>query len=176
MSKKSLALVSLTAAIPALALTLLLAKSLLSSFGSMPGAMVGLVGLTLLASAFTSVLPVGIVLFGPKGEATAKAPKPPKEKKGKKGKEDVEEAAVAAVSDEVDILSSDEIPAEEELAAADDDFEVDAMNTEMSTNELDVVEGAFTEDNLPSFRGAESNAEIDEFSDDDFGIEVEEED
>jgi hypothetical protein len=93
--------------------------------------------------------------------------KAPKEKKGKKAKE-------AAEGTEV---SSDEVAAASAVEDDDDtDFVVASPDAGVSTGELSVVEGAFTEDDLPAI-GAVSDPNIDVFEDDtleDFGgIDVE---
>lgn len=170
MTKSSLALVTIVSAIPGAFLAFVLVTSLLNSFSDMPGMFVGLVALTLISAALAAVMPIGVMLFsGKSGGAVVKAPKaekPAKEKKGKKAKGEPEasDAAVAVVSDpEVEIAAEgdevfDEDDETEGIIPTDDDIVVQSGG--QSTGELAVVEGLYTEDNLPKFEAEVSDANI----------------
>jgi hypothetical protein len=169
-TKSSLALVTIVAAIPGAFLAFVLVTSLLHFFSDMPGMFVGLVALTLLSAALAALMPIGVMLFsGKSGGAVAKAPKaekPAKEKKGKKAKGEPEasDAAVAVVSDpEVEIAAEGDefFDADEETEAivpTDEDIVVQTGG--QSTGELSVVEGLYTEDNLPKFEAEVSDTNI----------------
>lgn len=116
MTKLNLTLVSLVAALPAAALTILLVMGFVNYAGGPTGVKV-IAGLTLLIAAGVAAMPAGIFfLSGPRAE------KPPKEKgKGKDEKKE-EAASESAVADD---LSADEsaFEVDEETAIADsEDF------------------------------------------------------
>lgn len=170
MTKSSSALMSLMAAIPGALLAFLLVMAFLSHADKMGGTLNAVVGVALLASIATALMPVGILLFGgPKGPAKPKAAKPPKPKKEKKRK--------------------GEPAADEEL---DDDAAslADADSSELVDDELDVedssdmVESLDSEDELSSTEDADwdDSAASDEFefddslSDDEFEFDFDDED
>ena len=73
MSKLSLLLTSLVAAIPGGYLTYLMVMTFLDRADQMSGTLMGLVGLTLAMSACVTLIPFGIAIFTPKGEKVASA-------------------------------------------------------------------------------------------------------
>ncbi|MEX0716504.1 MAG: hypothetical protein WD066_07955 [Planctomycetaceae bacterium] len=96
MSKLSLCLTSLVAAIPGGILAALMVMTIVSGFNKMPTSVTVLAGIVLAISAFVTVLPLGILLFGPR------APGEPEEK----GEElaavtadEADESAVAGAGD-----------------------------------------------------------------------------
>lgn len=155
MNKKILALTSLLSAIPAAVLVVVLAMALLSHFGDMPGMFAGIAAVGLLASGVVVFLPIGIFLF------VGREASPVMATKGAKAKD---EAGEEALDDDVD-----------------QDAEVEAAPaTGLSTGEMPVVEGQFTEDSIPAFEGA-SDDNIEAFDqpedDDEFaGFEIPDED
>lgn len=167
MSKLSLAGVTAVAAVPGAVLAFLLVSTLLTSFGDMPTAFVGLVGLALLCAAIATVLPVGVMLFGGRSGTVAV----PKAKSGATKQEAEEEAAEASgeVAVAVDSGVVDVFEDETEAFASDDDMAVQPMSGQ-STGELSIVEGQYTEDNLPKFEAEVSDANIEVF---DEGVEEE---
>ncbi|MGE3313524.1 MAG: hypothetical protein AB7O26_00320 [Planctomycetaceae bacterium] len=187
MTKSSLALVTIVSAIPGAFLACVLVGSLMTSFSDMPTMFIALVGLALLAAAAAALMPVGIMVFGGRGGASAvvAAPKPAKEKKSKKEKAEADaepeasDAAVAVVSDpEVEIAAEGDefFDADEETEAIVGTDEEIVINEAQPTGELSVVEGLYTEDNLPKFEAEVSDANIEvldaieedfDFSDDD---------
>jgi hypothetical protein len=172
-TKSSLALVTIVSAIPGAVLVYVLVMALLSSFGDMPTMFLVLVGTALICAAIAAVLPVGVMLFGGTAGAVAapaaKAAKPVKEAKGKK-----EEAVAATATDaEMEVVDEEAEIADDELGADFDDDLTEGIVTDeeivvhtgtgQSTGELDVVEGAFTEDNLPKFEAEVSDENIQVF-------------
>jgi len=117
-TKLNLTLVSLVAALPAAALTILLVMGFVNYAGGPTGVKV-IAGLTLLIAAGVAAMPAGIFfLSGPRAE------KPPKEK-GKGKDEKKEEAASESAVAVADDLSADEgaVEVDEETAIADsEDF------------------------------------------------------
>lgn len=110
MSKTALFATSLLPAAVAGFLVYLLAMAFMSHFENMATMLQVFAGLTLLAAALVVFMPVGILIFGPKGA--------PKAAKAKKGKE------AAAAVDETELVEDDGLePAETEAFADDTDFE-----------------------------------------------------
>lgn len=70
MSKLGLALASLVAAIPGVILTVLLVMTFLNNADNLSGMMWAISVPTLLTSVLVAVIPVGVMLFGPKAETS----------------------------------------------------------------------------------------------------------
>ena len=146
MSKLQLPLMSLVAAIPGGFLTYLLVMAFLNHAEAMSTTLLGVAGLTLLLSAVLTIMPIGALIFGPKGAS----------KKKKKG-EDIDETDSTDEDDDLVPDSaaelSDEIGVDEFDAEEDDDL--------ASGDELDFGES-------DDFSDSEISSE---FEDDDFGFE-----
>lgn len=128
----SLAAVALVGAVPAAWLSYLLVASLIGGFENMSGMFKGLSIFTLAVSAFVAVLPIGIVVFGPKSEEELLAEEEKREPEEESAPaaelptEDVpdEEPERAAAGEELDVESSGEIAAmqaEEDIYVTDDE-------------------------------------------------------
>ncbi|MCH9652316.1 MAG: hypothetical protein K0U86_17190 [Planctomycetes bacterium] len=148
MSKLQLPLMSLVAAIPAGFLTYLLVMAFLNHAEAMSTTLLGVAGLTLLLSAVLTIIPIGALIFGPKGDS--------KKKEKSKGK-DLGEADSAEADDDL-------VP--DSAAELSDEFGVDEYETEeedelASGDDLDFGESdEFSDSEISS-----------EFEDDDFGFE-----
>ena len=144
MSRLQLPLMSLVAAIPGGYLTYLLVMAFLNHAEAMSTPLLGVVGLTLLLSAVLTIMPVGALIFGPKGTAKKKG-------KGKQEVDSVEEGEAVVPDSAADL--SDEFGV--------DEFETEEEDDLASGDDLDFGE---TED----FSDSEISSE---FEDDDFGFE-----
>jgi hypothetical protein len=172
-TKSSLMLVTIVSAIPGALVAFFLVMSLMNYFSNMPGFFVALAALSLLGAAAAAVLPVGVLLFDKSG-ATVKAPAAPKAEKPAKGKKDeaaseeepvsgeVAAAAVAVSDPEIQIAADGDEFFDDEPTEAVAQTDVD-MSMGQSTGELSVVEGQYTEDNLPEFHAEVSDANIEVF-------------
>lgn len=109
MSKTSLFATSLLPAVVAGFLAYLLAMAFMNHFESMATMVQVFAGLTLLAAALVVFMPLGILIFGSKGQ-----PKADKDRK--------EPAAAAAVADDEALLDEELEPAETEAFADDSEF------------------------------------------------------
>lgn len=121
MSKTSLCLVSLIAAIPGAGLAGLMVISFLNYADKSPGALKALAGVSLLLGGALALMPVAILVF-----AGPKAPKKPKAAEGEPKDAASESQAVAAASDSV--AESEEPGDGDTLAQSgdEDDFTTDA--------------------------------------------------
>ncbi len=132
MSKLQLPLMSLVAAIPGAFLTYLLVMAFLNHAEAMSTSLLGVAGLTLLLSAFLAVIPLGALIFGPKGAAKKKA-------KGKDLPADEDEAEDDLISDSAaelsDEFSDGEIGVDEDELASGDDLDFDDVD-EFSDSEI----------------------------------------
>ena len=144
MNKNQLALTSLTAALPGAFLAYLMVAAFLTGFEHMAMTLQALAGLTLLVSAGVALMPVAIIVFGPKVE---------KPKKAEEGEEaDVAEAVVPEGPDELgddemqladDVFSDDELEIDDdEVMVADDDVFDDADSGEFNDFNFDDEENA----------------------------------
>ncbi len=129
MSKLSLLLTSLVAAIPGGYLTYLMVMTFLNRADQMSGTLMGLAGLTLAMSACITLTPFGIAIFTPKGEKVASAGSAQEEA-------DVDEDLDEDLDEEAGGFGDDPIP---------DDFEVEdsgdfdsAETGDLETFEYDV--------------------------------------
>ena len=149
MSKKSLALVSLVAAIPGLILTVMLVMNFLARSDKLTGMLWAVSIVTMLCSVFVMVLPVGVMLTG------AKAGRDGDEEADKDAEPTTDETGEVS-EPEIDGFSDDNVVAEagDELSMDDDDFDDDVTAT---VND-DVDGDLFLED------------------DEDFGLEMDEDD
>ncbi|MEX0701667.1 MAG: hypothetical protein WD069_06175 [Planctomycetales bacterium] len=102
MSKLSLCLTSLVAAIPGGILAALMVMTIVAKFGEMPTSFTVLASIVLAVCAFVAVLPLGILIFGPRrpGEAA-------------------EKKAAAAADEEADEYVPEEALGEDEFATAE---------------------------------------------------------
>ncbi len=144
MSKLQLPLMSLVAAIPGAYLTYLLVMVFLNHAEAMPAALTGIAGLTLLLSAFLVVMPIGAMIFGPKGASKKK-----KKGKGQPEDEDKDDDSAAELSDEfiAEDDGDDEFSSEDEFAVDDDDdFSDGGISAELSDGDLSDGEFGFEDD------------------------------
>lgn len=133
MSKTHLALTSLTAAVPAGLLAFLIVSTFLSdSFDQMGGLLTVLAGLTLVVGSMVALMPVGILLFGPKSDK-------PKKEKASKASDDV--VAVAPSSGELSAVDMD-------AADAFSDAEMDASSSAFEMDEIDEDEVVVADDDM----------------------------
>jgi len=149
--KTHLALASLTAAVPAGLLAFLIVSTFLSdSFDQMGGLLTVLAGLTLVCGSVVALMPVGILIFGPKSD---------KPKKDKESKASDNVVAVAPSSGELSAVEMD-------AADAFSDPDMDASTSAFEMDEIDEDEVVVADDDM-----------FDEVSDefDDFDFEEEEE-
>ncbi|QDT43875.1 hypothetical protein Pan241w_39790 [Gimesia alba] len=119
MSKLQLPLMSLVAAIPGGFLTYLLVMAFLNHAEAMSTPLLGVAGLTLLLSGFLTILPIGALIFGPKGASKKKAkdedqPEPAAEE------DEYASDSAAELSDE---FAEDEFEDDDEMAASGDDLD-----------------------------------------------------
>ncbi len=176
MSKLSLALVSLVAAIPGGFLIYLLVMAFLSHANDMSGTLKIIAAATLGATSFISLMPLGILLLGKKAPGEKKK----KAKKDKKGdaSETIAAAAVAGGMDiaegeeDLDVQSSDMISAVDDFDSSEfESAEFESSEFEIDSDEEDIV--VASSDMISSAEDFESSEfEIDEefLSDDEVGF------
>jgi hypothetical protein len=173
-SKLSLALVSLVAAIPGGFLIYLLVMAFLSHANDMSGTLKIVAAATLGATSFISLMPLGILLLGKKAPGEKKK----KAKKGKKGDASETIAAAAVVGDmdvaegDVDVDSTDMVSAVDDFDSSEfasgefesSEFEIDSDGEEVVVASSDMISSA------EDFESSE--LEIDEafLSDDEVGF------
>lgn len=111
MSKTSLALTSLVAALPAAYLTYIMVMTFLSHAGGMPMGLTVLAGLTLLIAVALALMPAGVMIFGEKLGAAA-----PKQFKQVPA---VDEHAEESFEEEAEIAETGEFESAEEIDSGD---------------------------------------------------------
>jgi hypothetical protein len=126
-SKSNLALTSLVAALPAAFLAYLLVMTLLSGPEQLGGTLMGLVVAALLCAVVIALMPVGVLVLGPKSGATA-----PRKAKQKAAEEDTFEDAeptepVDELSDDEENVLVEETTIDEELYVEEGDAEDDFL-------------------------------------------------
>jgi len=141
-SKLGLALASLVAAIPGVILTVLLVMTFLKNATNLSGMMWAISVPTLLTSVLVAVIPVGVMLFGPKAETS----------------DDDEASEVGEVGDKDESLADD---------AADDDFGEDEDLVADAGDELSMEDDDDASETIDA--GSEDLFMED---DDDFGLEL----
>lgn len=119
-NKTNLALVSLIAALPAGVLAFLLVSTFLSSFEvvSQSGILTVVTGLTLALGSLVTLMPVAIMIFGPKSE------KPAKEKPSKASESVVAVAPASGELSEAEMEAAD-VFSDSEMDVSDAAFEID---------------------------------------------------
>lgn len=135
--------VSLIAAIPAAFLAYLLVMLFLNRFDQLATMLQVIAGTTLLACALVALMPVGILLFGPRAKSAEET---------EEGETAGGESAVGAAAGDEDLIDDLE-PAEDDeyLADAGDEFDLDdaAMETDQDIfEESDTAEYEFDMDDL----------------------------
>ena len=157
MSKLQLPLISLVAAIPGGFLAYLLVMAFLNHAESMPTMLHAVAGTTLLMSGVLVLMPLGALIFGPKGGA---------KKKGK----DLEEAESFDEDDEE--LVSDSAA---ELSGEFEEDDFDEADGDMFESAGDLEVG----DDFDEFDGAEASGELSDgefdFADDEYEFDEDEE-
>ena len=159
MSKLHLPLMSLVAAIPAGFLTYLLVMAFLNHAEAMSTTLLGVAGLTVLLSAALTIMPIGALIFGPKGASKKKA----------KSKD----------VDSIDSTDEDDDLVPDSAAELSDEFGVDELDTEEDEFGTEEEDDLASGDDLEFGDSGEISAEFedDEFSfeDDDYEFDDEEE-
>lgn len=177
-SKMNLSLVSLVAAIPAGFLAFLLVNVFLTYAGAsspaglqttIPTMAYVFVGLALATSAVLVLMPIGVVVLGPKSEKKAK---PAKDDDVDSGELETTAAAGEGISDEIEV--DDDIEVEEveddELLVSEGDEEVDEFGLE----DEEIVDEAIEVDDDEAVAEIEVDDEFDAF--DEFEFEEEDDD
>ncbi|EDL59583.1 hypothetical protein [Gimesia maris] len=157
MSKLQLPLISLVAAIPGGFLAYLLVMAFLNHAESMPTMLLAVAGTTLLMSGVLVLMPLGALIFGPKGGAKKKG-------KGLEEAESFDEDDEELVSDSAAELSGEF--EEDDFDEADDDMFESAGDLEVG-------------DDFDEFDGAEASGELSDgefdFADDEYEFDEDEE-
>ena len=149
MNKTHLALTSLTAAVPAGVLAFLIVSTFLSdSFDAMGGMLTILAGLTLAIGSVVALMPVGILVFGPKSD------KPKKEKK--ESKPEVVQVKPEGTSGE--IIVDPEAFSDEDIEITESAFDVD----EIDEDEVVLADDDMFEDGSGEFEDFDIEVEEDE--------------
>lgn len=139
MSKLQLPLMSLVAAIPGGFLTYLLVMAFLNHAEAMSTPLLGVAGLTLLLSGFLTILPIGALIFGPKGASKKKAKDEDQPEPAAEEEDEYVSDSAAELSDEF----------------AEDEFEEDDDEMEASGDDLDFGE-------VDEFSDSEISGEIED--------------
>lgn len=151
MSKTSLALTSLVAAVPAAFLAYLMVMTFLSRAEHMTGMMQVLAGMTLLVSAVMMAMPAGILIFGPKAG------------KAKKKDEEAEELLADEDEEAIGVESAAELDADE----MDETVAYESDELEADVDEFEAEEGVFESDEA-DFETDAFEAEVQAAGEDDF--------
>ena len=145
MSKLQLPLMSLVAAIPGGFLTYLLVMAFLNHAEAMSTSLLGVAGLTLLLSGFLTILPVGALIFGPKGASKKKEKTEDQSEPAAEEEDEYVSDSAAELSDE---FAEDEFEDDEMAASGDDlDFgEVDEFSDSEISGEIEDEEFDFSDE------------------------------
>ena len=146
MSKTALAMMSSIAALPAALLAFFVVRTFLNRFGDLSTTFQALAGSLLALCTAIAVLPVLIVLFGPKGEKKAKKPKVADKDSEEDAPADDDVEAVDEGEDPFEVSDEEESSREsggDDFAIADDELE--SMDDD-DFGEVALDESAFLED------------------------------
>ncbi|QDV51986.1 hypothetical protein [Gimesia fumaroli] len=148
MSKLQLPLMSLVAAIPGGLLTYLLVMAFLNHAEAMSTTLLGVAGLTLLLSGFLTILPVGALIFGPKG-ASKKKSKSKDEPELEADEEDEDDFVSDSAAELSDEFAEDEFEEDDDMLASGDDLdfgEVDELSDSEISGEIEEEEFDFSDE------------------------------
>ncbi|QDT80380.1 hypothetical protein Mal35_38510 [Gimesia maris] len=150
MSKLQLPLISLVAAIPGGFLAYLLVMAFLNHAESMPTMLLAVAGTTLLMSGVLVLLPIGALIFGPKGGAKKKGKDNVEEDsfdEDESGDEELVSDSAAELSGEFEEDEFDEADDDMFESAGDleigDDFDDAEVSGEMSDSEFDFADDEY---------------------------------